>query len=459
MLKLRRHQQDMLRYAFKVQHPALFADPRTGKTIVTVRRCKAYNGVRLILVAAPYSTMEAWQETLTAENEQLLIATGDHDNPAEVLATVAAWPAESGRVWCFANKELHLRFGAAVASVPWDVVILDESTFIKSPKAQVSHFYTKHFRKAAHRWVLTGTPAPESELEYYQQLKFLDPAILGFKDFYAYRRAWFINNAADPAGRHEYYIKREGRARLTAKLAKAVLFVTQQDAGITSRKIIVRRPVRLPPSVRKAYDEAERTFILKYPTEEIDRTIFSIEAWTWMRRMCGGWLPQVGAVPCEKLDDLVAYMQGELATCRVVVWSIFLDEIRIICDRLLSEGIKTDYISGARSHAKRIELRQAFAAGKLRVLVCQPECFRHGINLSDADALIYYSVPAGLETYQQSVQRATHMTKPRDVLVVHYATVNTVEEDLLNSLSRKEHKHEQTRSIVRAIAARQGLSR
>lgn len=456
-LQLKAHQRAMLRYTFNVQHPALFADPRTGKTLVTVRRCKGYTDCTLFLIAAPYSTVEAWQTTLEAEGFTLGVITGEQPanvHPALELTAAVKCGRPAGKQWVFINKELHLRYGTALASVPWDVVILDESTFIKSPKTKASKFFTKHFRNARHRWLLTGTPAPESELEFFQQLKFLDPTIIGLPDYYKFRHRYFIT-PKDPTGQHEYYITREGRARLTAKLAGKVLFTTQTDAGIAGTKIFQRRTVRLAPDVREMYDEVERLFIMRLGGQELDRTVYSMEAWIWMRRMCGGWLPQAGAIPCEKLDDLAGYLSDQHRTGRVIIWSVFLDEIRMIVERLRKEKFAVDFIAGSRSQAKRAELKQAFNTGRLRVLVCQPECFRHGVNLSSADALIYYSVPAGLETYLQTLERATHMNRRSAVLIVHYATKDTVEEDLLNSLNRKEKRHEQTRTIVRAIAARQ----
>jgi superfamily II DNA or RNA helicase len=456
-LILKPHQRSMLRYTFSVQHPALFADPRTGKTLVTVRRCKAYPDCYLYLIAAPYSTVEAWQTTLAAEGFTLNVVTGDQ--PAQVQASLELAAAVKcdrpvSKLWIFINKELHLRYGNILKVVPWDVVILDESTFIKSPKTKASRFFTKNFRMAAHRWILTGTPAPESELEFFQQLKFLDPNIIGLPDYYKFRYRYFIT-PRDPHAQHEYYITKDGRARLTRKLAGKVLFVTQADAGMANTKIFQRRIVRLTPEVRGMYDEVERIFIMRLNGQELDRTVYSMEAWIWMRRMCGGWLPQTGVIPCEKLDDLADYLADQHRTSRVIIWSVFLDEIKMIVERLQKEKRRVDFICGARSQSKREEVKARFRSGELDTIVCQPECFRHGVELSAADALIYYTVPAGLETYLQTLERATHMNRKSAVLVVHYATEDTVEVDLLNSLNRKEKRHEQTRSIVRAIAARQ----
>ena len=64
-------------------------------------------------------------------------------------------------------------------------IVLDESHFIANPKARQTkaiHLIAPFFY---YRYILTGTPADKEE-KYYSQLKFLDPALVKYQDYYTW---------------------------------------------------------------------------------------------------------------------------------------------------------------------------------------------------------------------------------------------------------------------------------
>lgn len=426
---------------------ALFMDMRLGKTLVTIRALKADSLLRRILIVAPYSALDGWRKELAIEGESNVVdLIGTAPARRKALAYVQdAVPFFMGRMWHLINKEGHRSIGDELLGIPWDAVVCDESTFLKNPSAKVSKFFALNFREARWRVCLSGTPAPESELEYFMQMRFLDERILG--DNYW---LWRLRNFVCPAGTHEWYIRKKGRELLTARLAQRCFFLKREDAGCDEKKVYEVRKVEMPSKIRKVYRTLETEFLLEAESMDTKRTVWSIQQFIWARRLTGGYYDKEFMWD-GKLKVLEELLTGELAREQVVVWAEFKLEGRAICGIL---GDEAAYISGDVPTQQRVSIRADFMSGKTRVLVCQPECFRHGVDLSCADTMVYYSSPLGLETRQQTEDRTIRIGKGSPALVVDLLVENSVDEDILVSLKRKENRSDRTRRLVQGAQRR-----
>jgi biotin carboxyl carrier protein len=67
------------------------------------------------------------------------------------------------------------------------MIVLDESTRIRNPTASRTKFIVSLRNKAPVRRILTGLATPRSPFDLYKQFEFLDPNILGFSSYYAYK--------------------------------------------------------------------------------------------------------------------------------------------------------------------------------------------------------------------------------------------------------------------------------
>ena len=71
------------------------------------------------------------------------------------------------------NEETHAKEirQSPLLQVAWERIILDEAHTIRNPKAQVSQAVCR--LRAARRWIVTGTPVQNKELDMYALLRFL----------------------------------------------------------------------------------------------------------------------------------------------------------------------------------------------------------------------------------------------------------------------------------------------
>src|SRR5579859_2162810 len=72
------------------------------------------------------------------------------------------------------------------------MMVLDESSFIKSRQAKQTKACLSLAKQAARRVILNGTPITNSPVDLWSQLNFLSPTILPFRNFYAFRATYAV---------------------------------------------------------------------------------------------------------------------------------------------------------------------------------------------------------------------------------------------------------------------------
>lgn len=134
-----------------------------------------------------------------------------------------------GMVWVTVNIEairagakLFLEFLTLVRKYRC-LVIIDESTRIKNPNAAQTKACMKLGANAVVRRIATGTPITNSPFDCYSQFGFLDPAILGFDSYTAFK-AHYCQMLPPDNGLIRYTankVTRNGVTKLEARIAEA----------------------------------------------------------------------------------------------------------------------------------------------------------------------------------------------------------------------------------------------
>ena len=102
------------------------------------------------------------------------------------------------------------------------MLVIDESTTIKNPKAKRTKNLIKLAPLADYRRILTGFPITKAPLDLYSQCYFLSPELLGYSSFYAFQARYAITQRKR-LGSHSFdhvvgYQRLDRATRPTAKL-------------------------------------------------------------------------------------------------------------------------------------------------------------------------------------------------------------------------------------------------
>jgi len=431
-------------YVMGTRHPAVFMEMRLGKCLLVIRRCKLYKphdaslGLR-ILVVAPTSTFQGWVDELKEEGEpDPVLLIGPKKKRRDLLA-------RNDSRWYIINKEGYIALPeiASPRCVWWDAVILDESTFIKNPKARVTKFFTTNFRHVRHRWVLTGTPIPESPMEYFCQLKFLDGEAFGHKNFWS----WRAEDWQPTEDGYGWQPKPGVSARIDSYVGHRAVILRRRDIDMEVDRISTKRVLELPKKVRKWYDEIEDEFAVEDRDME---TQWAITKYAWMRQLCGGYL-EGELVWDGKLKELCSLLRGELRNEQVVVWFNYNNEVRGALELLRRHQVSCKHMWGEHSQEQRMATIKAFQKGLFRVILVQQAVAQEGVNFSNADTAIYYSEPASSKAKLQTMDRCLRLDKKSPLLFINLLVENSVDEDVYLALKTKQFKA--NKSMSQALRA------
>jgi len=441
------YQREALVYARQRSRIALFMEMRLGKTLVCIRWLSNQPGP--FLVVAPVEALLGWTDELHGERisaDRIRILYGTKQQRLDLLTSA------SSDTWCLINYEGLRVINKEIKQHPWKAVILDESTRIRNPKAGVTKFCLSAFNHVPKRAILTGLPDPESPMDYFCQMAFLNSSFMGCHNFWMFRHKYFMSDARGWEWKPRYgtldQIKRE--------VHKSAFMLSRHKANIGSKKLYQKRVVEMTADQARAYKQVKNEFA--YEDKETKWVVAQV---TWLARIAGGFDPDgVIHLSTRKLDELCRLIKEDLRNEQVIVWFRFNVELRAAVEALSNMGIKVAWITGSVNKKDRPPIVKAFQTGAIQVLAMQVKCGRFGLDCSAADTAIYYSNPYDGEDRAQTEDRIIHPKKTKPLLLVDLITKGSIDEDVIRILKRKRMSSRQfMRTLIGDLAAQWKIQR
>ena len=342
------HQEHALTYARGRKAVAWFMEMRLGKTLTAIRWAQE-NELNPILVVAPLTVLAAWEKELRLEGEsEICYLTG--------LPKKTRWQKlmETPARWYLITYE-SLRITPTICELPWRLVIADESTKIRNPKAQITKLMRRQLAHVPYRALLSGLPAPEDIIDYFEQMCFLHGSFMGYDNYWSFRQRYF-----QPGWGGFGWIAKKGTVEAVRTAVQETSFMlTRKDAGIGSKKIYEKRYVYLPTDARKVYEEATKDWQIGD----------SMTKWApvvrhWLARIAGGFSPEGQLLHDAKLKALLELLEGELKRESVVVWFRYNHELRYVAKMLRKRKISCVEVYGDVKREDREKARVKFEKKK-----------------------------------------------------------------------------------------------
>jgi SNF2 family DNA or RNA helicase len=130
-------------------------------------------------------------------------------------------------------------------------------------------------------------------------------------------------------------------------------------------------------------------------------------------------------------------------TNKVVVFIPYTHTIDVVSEHLTKRGYSNEIIQGSVSPTKRADIIQRFQTQQHpRVLVIQPQAASHGITLTAADTVVFWSPVMSVETYLQCIARIDRVGQKNRMTVVHLEG-SDVEKKMYQMLQGKVDSHQQ----------------
>lgn len=337
------------------------------------------------------------------------------------------------------------------------MLVVDESTRIKTPGAQRTKNAIKYAALAKYRRIMSGAPVTKGYEDLYSQLKFLHQDVLGFNSFYTFR-----NYHCEMGGFEARQIvgyRPNAIKELEKKMETYTFRITKKECLDLPEKIYIKRYVPLTDEQKELYEKIKKelaidmrsiTEIKKSSDSEKKIDTALMAAITKMLRMqqiaCGHFVvededkenKEIFAIPNNRVDILIECINE--AQGKVIVWSRFVYDIKAISARLTKEKIGHKLYYGETKPKEREDAIDAFRNDpETKVFLAQPASGGTGLNLAVADTVIYYSNDFNADTRWQSEDRAHRIGQKNNVTYIDLIAERTIDNDILQSLRSKKN--------------------
>lgn len=425
MIKLYRHQEIALSYMRSSNYFALFMEQGTGKTIPSL--CRILDLLRSgaiedALVVAPKSALGAWERDIELFD----------DLDREILK-IGITLINYDKVWRGDKKSPYYK--------KWGCIILDEAHLIKNRTSRRSKFILRIATMADYRYILTGTPIGNGQLENIWSLYcFLDPYL---ERGYPYSR---IFGGSYKTFEDRYCILNMYHKPSSYVRVKELQEIINEHSYRVKKIDCLDLPDKLPDEIVKV-DLAEKSLYKKLATESaiLEYEILAenpLSRLVKLRQLSSGYLTYKDPITredkllelkSEKLSILQELLEGYEDDKKIVIFAEFKYSIRKIVELLKKMKIKHVVLDGDQ---KDKTIWRKFQSDKsIRVIVCQYQTASAGIDLFASDTIIYYEPTLRSNTLEQSRDRIHRTGQVNKCSYIHLLTKGTVEVDIYRALA------------------------
>ena len=323
------------------------------------------------------------------------------------------------------------------------MLVIDESTTIKNPKAKRTKNLIKLAPLADYRRILTGFPITKAPLDLYSQCYFLSPELLGYSSFYAFQARYAITQRKR-LGSHsfDHVIGYQRLDELQDQLQNFSIRYRKEDCLDLPEKVYTKRYVDLSDEQLKAYVQMKQRAIM-----EIEGTTFSsVNALTQLMRLqqvvAGSLRDDDGQVIHLKNNRLQAVLDIlEETDGKVVIFAVFQTDIERLQEEIARkygiESVATYYGQTPQNERQDIISRFQDPESDLKYFISNPHTGGRGITLTEAKVLIFYSNSYDLELRIQAEDRIHRIGQNHSCTYIDLVSKNTVDEKILDSLLKK----------------------
>lgn len=444
-MKYKPHEYQSYATEFILSHPisAVFLEMGLGKSVITLSAifdlCLDSFLVCKVLVIAP---LRVARDTWPAE-----IKKWDH---LKGLSYSVAVGTEKERI--DALKKQSTLYIINRENVDWlvhksgipfhfDMVVIDELSSFKSYGAKRFKSLLK-VRPSVKRIVgLTGTPSSNGLMDLWAEFRILDLGQRLGRYISHYRNTYFKPDKRNAQIIFSYKPLPGAEDEIYKQISDITISMKSTDYLKMPEYVSNEVFVTLSEKECKVYSDFKEDMVANLGDEEIDAVNAAVLSGKLLQMANGAVYDsenKAHVIHDKKLDALEDLIEGANGK-PVLVAYWYKHDLERIKDRFPVMQIQS---------SKDIE---DWNDGKIPIAVIHPASAGHGLNLqSGGSTLIWFGLTWSLELYQQTNARLYRQGQRDTVIVHHIITKNTIDEDVLLALTKKEKTQDALIDAVKA---------
>jgi SNF2 family DNA or RNA helicase len=204
------------------------------------------------------------------------------------------------------------------------------------------------------------------------------------------------------------------------------------------------REIELTPQVKRYYRGIKDQMLVQAAGEQIS-AVNAAAKLTKLLQISGGavYSDTHEVVEFDVSPRLNALMEVlDETEHKVIIFVPFRHTIELVAKHLNEQGVTNEIINGEVAAKERSNIINRFQTSEFpRVLVIQPQSASHGVTLTAADTVVFWSPVMSVETYLQCVARIDRVGQVNKMTVVHLQG-SEIERKMYQMLQSKIDSHE-----------------
>ena len=449
------HQMTALEKSWNRECYAYFMEMGTGKTKVLIDNMSMlYDKGKIdgALIIAPKGVVKTWYE------QELPAHLPDHIDNVSILwqSNITKKQQEKLDSVLKTGEDLHIlvmnvealsttkgvEFALKFINCHNTMMAIDESTTIKNPGAKRTKNIIKLGEKAKYRRIMTGSPVTKNPLDLYSQCEFLDPYLLDFTSYYAFRNRYAEMKTLHVRGRSIQVVKKfVNLGELSETLKNFSYRVLKEDCLDLPPKNWIKRYITLTPDQFKVYDQMKKQAVAHLNGKASSTMTVLTQLMRLQQITCGHFVANDGSTQdiksnrINELMDVLSEIEG-----KVIIWGHWQKDIKNIIKAIVDEygpGSVVDYYGLTPQDERQENIREFQNNPECRFIVGTPQTGGYGITLTQANTVVYFSNGYDLEKRLQSEDRAHRIGQKKTVTYVDLICEDTVDEKIVKALRDK----------------------
>ena len=404
---------------------------KTLQTITFLQYITEKNKKATHLVVCPTSLLYNWESELKKFAPKLSYHI--HHGQQRIV-DVKEWKKKNIIITSYGSVRSDID---ALQQIKFGYVVCDESHVIKNPASQTAKAILQ--LQSRNRFILSGTPIQNNTVDLYAQMQFINPGLLGNKEF-------FKTEFATP-------IDKYGDKEKSAQLKKMIYpFLLRRKKEQVAKDLPAKTEITLwcemGEEQRKVYNDLK----IYYRESLLDRVakdgvgssaIFILEGLTKLRQACNA--PQLikdrnfGTKESVKIDELLNEIEDNTGGHKVLVFSQFTGMLQLIAEEMKQRNIAYLYLDGSTKATERLQLVQQFqSTANEKIFLISLKAGGVGLNLTAADYVYLVDPWWNPAAEQQAIDRAHRIGQQNKVFAYKMICRDTVEEKILALQQRKK---------------------
>jgi len=449
------HQLTALEKSWNKENFAYFMEMGTGKTKVLIDNlAMLYDKGKVdgALIIAPKGVVKTWyeqelpthlpnhienvtvlwQSNITKGQQEKLEGLFEIDTALHILImNVEALSTEKG-----------VKFASKFLNSHSTLMAIDESTTIKTPSAKRTKNIIGLGKFAKYRRIMTGSPVTKNPLDLYSQCEFLDPWLLDFTSYYAFRNRYAEMKTMHLRGRSIQVVdefKNLGELSETVKTFSERIL--KEDCLDLPPKNWIKRHITLSNEQKKAYEQMKKAAMAVLNGKVTTTMTVLTQLMRLHQITCGHFTADDGStqlIPNNRITELMNIL--EETEGKAIIWANYQKDMTQILDNINKKygpGSVVDYYGLTPQEDRQDNIRKFQSDPKCRFLVGTPSTGGYGITLTAANTVIYYSNGYDLEKRLQSEDRAHRIGQKKNVTYIDIICEDTVDEKIVKALRDK----------------------